>query len=221
MSVAVPSSKAVANGATDSPAAASSSAPATTDTLANVLPNLDRHLVLPLLDFLESRGTYSHTEVLKAKYDLLKPTNMVTFVLGIKREIDGTSEDAEVPEGASRTCFPVAAEWARALGRLNRLRWRIPGPVGPWGRDSAAALRTRHSFFSSRPAEFRKREQTVVATLNELQAQAQTVMDVISNPEVVAALRQDKLHNLAYLKDTHSVRSRLRLGSTARELTLL
>ena len=31
-------------------------------------------------------------------------------------------------------------------------------------------------------------------------------MDVISNPEVVAALRQDKLHNLAYLKDTHGVR---------------
>ncbi|KAK4700623.1 translation initiation factor 3 subunit E, partial [Phenoliferia sp. Uapishka_3] len=150
MSVAVPSSKVVPNGIAASPAA-SSSAPATTDTLANVLPNLDRHLVLPLLDFLESRGTYSHEEVLQAKYDLLKPTNMVTFVLGLKREIDGTSEDAEVPE------------------------------------------------------EFRKREQTVVATLNELQAQAQTVMDVISNPEVVAALRQDKLHNLAYLKDTHGV----------------
>lgn len=55
-------------------------------------------------------------------------------------------------------------------------------------------------------AEFRKREQTVVATLNELQAQAQKVMDVISNPEVVAALRQDKLHNLTYLKDNHGVR---------------
>lgn len=56
-------------------------------------------------------------------------------------------------------------------------------------------------------AEFRTREQAVVATHGELQAQAQAVMDVISNPEVVSALRQDKLHNLAYLKDNHSVRS--------------
>lgn len=53
--------------------------------------------------------------------------------------------------------------------------------------------------------EFRAREETVVATLNELQLQAQSVMDVISNPEVVSALRQDKLHNLSYLKDTHNV----------------
>lgn len=101
MSVAAPSSKTVPNGVAADPVP-SSSTPQPMDTLANVLPNLDRHLVLPLLDFLESRGTYSHDDVLKAKYDLLKPTNMVTFVLGLKREIDGTSEDAEVPEGAFR-----------------------------------------------------------------------------------------------------------------------
>lgn len=53
--------------------------------------------------------------------------------------------------------------------------------------------------------EFKKREQAVVATFGELQAQASAVMDVISNPEVVSALRQDKLHNLAYLKDNHAV----------------
>lgn len=54
-------------------------------------------------------------------------------------------------------------------------------------------------------SEFKKREQAVVATFGELQAQASAVMDVISNPEVVSALRQDKLHNLAYLKDNHAV----------------
>lgn len=46
----------------------------------------------------------------------------------------------------------------------------------------------------------------MVKTLNELQAQAQGVMEVISNPEVVSALRQDKQHNLTYLKDNHGVR---------------
>ena len=54
-------------------------------------------------------------------------------------------------------------------------------------------------------SEFASREQTVVATLKELEAQAGAVMDVISSPEVVSALRQDKLHNLTYLKDNHDV----------------
>lgn len=55
------------------------------------------------------------------------------------------------------------------------------------------------------PAEFRIREQTVLATFNDLQGKAGAMMDVISNPAVVSALRQDKLQNLAYLKDNHNV----------------
>lgn len=31
-------------------------------------------------------------------------------------------------------------------------------------------------------------------------------METISNPEVVSALRQDKQHNLTYLKENHGVR---------------
>lgn len=102
--MSVPAVAAVSTGANNtSSTATTTSAPATTSTdlTSQLLPHLDRHLVLPLLDFLESRGTYSHDEVLKAKYDLLKPTNMVTYVLGLKRELEGTSEDAQVPEGES------------------------------------------------------------------------------------------------------------------------
>lgn len=80
-------------------------APKSTDLTAKLLPHLDRHLVLPLLDFLESRGTYTHEEVLQAKFDLLNPTNMVTFVLGLKRELDGeTDENAPVPQGELFLC---------------------------------------------------------------------------------------------------------------------
>ncbi|GAA6005391.1 eukaryotic translation initiation factor 3 subunit E [Rhodotorula paludigena] len=123
--------------------------------LARMLPHLDRQLVLPLLDFLESREKYAHDDVLRAKIDLLGDgkTNMVTFVESLKRELEGKDEGEEV-EGA---------------------------------------------------AEFRKREQEVVKSLNELQAQAKEVMDIISNPEVVSALRQDKQHNLTYLKENHGV----------------
>ncbi|GAA6004986.1 hypothetical protein JCM10207_008470 [Rhodosporidiobolus poonsookiae] len=136
-------------------APSTSQATSSPDVLSSLIPHLDRHLVLPLLDFLESREKYSHDEVLKAKVDLLGEgkTNMVTFVEGLKRELEGKGEDEEV----------------------------------------------------SGAAEFRKQEQEVVKTLNELQAQAQGVMEVISNPEVVSALRQDKQHNLTYLKENHGV----------------
>ncbi|GAA5854528.1 hypothetical protein JCM8547_004876 [Rhodosporidiobolus lusitaniae] len=136
-------------------AGSSSQVDASIHLLQKMAPQLDRHLLLPLLDFLESREKYSHDEVLQAKVDLLGEgkTNMVTFVEGLKRELEGKGEGEEV-EGAT---------------------------------------------------EFRKREQEVVKSLNELQAQAQAVMEVISNPEVVSALRQDKQHNLTYLKDNHNI----------------
>ncbi|GAA5952164.1 hypothetical protein JCM8115_003520 [Rhodotorula mucilaginosa] len=125
------------------------------DIYGRLVGQLDRHLVLPLLDFLESRDKYSHDDVLQAKVDLLGngKTNMVTFVEGLKRELEGKADGEEV-DGAQ---------------------------------------------------EFRQQEQQVVKTLNELQAEAQGVMNIISNPEVVAALRQDKLHNLAYLKESHGL----------------
>lgn len=77
----------------------SSSSGQSYDLTKNFLPNLDRHLVLPLLDFVESRGAYTHQDVLKAKYDLLKPTNMVTYVMGIKRELEGLDDNSEPPKG--------------------------------------------------------------------------------------------------------------------------
>lgn len=41
--------------------------------------------------------------------------------------------------------------------------------------------------------------------LQASQAEAQKVMDVIENPDVIAALRQDKLQNLQFLKDNYGV----------------
>lgn len=70
--------------------------------LPRVVENLDRHLVLPLLDFLESRDKYSHEEILKAKIDLLGKTNMVTFVEGMQRELEGKSEGEKVQGEAGK-----------------------------------------------------------------------------------------------------------------------
>lgn len=49
-----------------------------------------------------------------------------------------------------------------------------------------------------------KREE-ILEKLQASQAEAQKVMDVIENPDVIAALRQDKLQNLQFLKDNYGV----------------
>ena len=62
-----------------SSAAASAAAPDATswDITSKIAGNLDRHLVFPLLEFLQARGIYPEEDIMKSKIDLLKYTNMV------------------------------------------------------------------------------------------------------------------------------------------------
>jgi hypothetical protein len=53
--------------------------------------------------------------------------------------------------------------------------------------------------------EFSAKRDDAVSTNERLQQDAQAVLDVIDNPDVIAALRQDKNQNLAYLKENHNV----------------
>ncbi|KAL4062111.1 eIF3 subunit 6 N terminal domain-containing protein [Scleroderma citrinum] len=55
------------------------------------------------------------------------------------------------------------------------------------------------------PDEFSKKRETAVSTNEDLQHEAQAVLDVIENPDVAQALRQDKNQNLTYLKDHYGV----------------
>ena len=54
--------------------------------------------------------------------------------------------------------------------------------------------------------EFDLKRQNAVSTNERLQHEAQAVSDVIENPDVAQALRQDKNQNLQYLKDNYNVR---------------
>jgi translation initiation factor 3 subunit E len=56
------------------------------------------------------------------------------------------------------------------------------------------------------PSEFEQKRQNAVSTNDRLQQEAQAVLDVIENPDVAQALRQDKNQNLNYLKDNYGVR---------------
>lgn len=53
--------------------------------------------------------------------------------------------------------------------------------------------------------EIDTQRQTAISTHERLQQAAQAVQDVIENPDVVQALRQDKNQNLQYLKDNFNV----------------
>jgi len=55
------------------------------------------------------------------------------------------------------------------------------------------------------PAEFGRRRENAVTRNERLQQEAQAVLDVIENPDVAQALRQDKNQNLQYLKDNYNL----------------
>jgi translation initiation factor 3 subunit E len=55
------------------------------------------------------------------------------------------------------------------------------------------------------PPEFSGKRDKAVSTNERLQQEAQAVLDVIENPDVAQALRQDKNQNLQYLKDNYNL----------------
>ncbi|KAL8944812.1 MAG: hypothetical protein Q9216_000234 [Gyalolechia sp. 2 TL-2023] len=65
------------------------------DLLPKLIPNLDRHLTFPLLEFLSGFEGDESAEVTKAKFELLKRTNMTDYVASLWQEINDSDE---VPE---------------------------------------------------------------------------------------------------------------------------
>ncbi|KAF2155203.1 eukaryotic translation initiation factor 3 subunit E [Myriangium duriaei CBS 260.36] len=62
--------------------------------LPNLIPHLDRHLVFPLLQFLEdqSEDDEPQPELVKLKFELLRQTNMTDFVGDLDAQIRGLDE---------------------------------------------------------------------------------------------------------------------------------
>ena len=66
------------------------------DLTPRIAPNLDRHLVFPLLEFLQERQLYPDQDILRAKLELLNQTNMVDYAMDIHRAFYHTED---VPQG--------------------------------------------------------------------------------------------------------------------------
>jgi len=69
------------------------------DLTALLAAQMDRHLVFPLLEFLQERQLYSEPEILEAKIRLLSGTNMVDYAMDIHKSLHGTDD---VPEDMVR-----------------------------------------------------------------------------------------------------------------------
>ena len=94
------------------------------DLTALMAAQLDRHLVFPLLEFLQERQLYSEPEFLEAKIRLLSSTNMVDYAMDIHKSLHGTDD---VPEDMVKRCAEVVSrlrslEEAAALQLVQELR---------------------------------------------------------------------------------------------------
>ena len=66
-------------------------------------------------------------------------------------------------------------------------------------------LLSRYPCIFSYSTEFSGKRENAVQTNERLQQEALAVLNVIENPEVAQALRQDKNQNLQYLKEHYGV----------------
>lgn len=69
------------------------------DLTYSLLPNLDRHLALPLIDHLDERQAYPHNELLQAKLELLRSTNMVNYIATVDKELHAPDGSPETQAG--------------------------------------------------------------------------------------------------------------------------
>uniref|UniRef100_A0A199UAE5 Eukaryotic translation initiation factor 3 subunit E N-terminal domain-containing protein n=1 Tax=Manihot esculenta TaxID=3983 RepID=A0A199UAE5_MANES len=64
----------------------------TRELVARIAQNLNRHLVLPLLEFLQERQLYLEEQIFKSKIELLSKTNMVDYAMDIHKSLYHTED---------------------------------------------------------------------------------------------------------------------------------
>lgn len=80
------------------------------DLLPKLVSHLDRHLIFPLLQFVADQEEEPTPEITRAKYELLKKTNMTDYVATLYCELEGVDEPPKE--------FAVKRE--EVLGRLEK-----------------------------------------------------------------------------------------------------
>ncbi|KAL0383505.1 UNVERIFIED_CONTAM: Eukaryotic translation initiation factor 3 subunit E [Sesamum calycinum] len=145
------------------------------DLTQRIAPQLDRHLVFPLLEFLQERGLYPEEDILKAKIELLNDTNMVDYAMDIHKSLY-RSDDMVVFLELFQTVVQLVLAWII----LNSLCFLY-------------AL------------EMVERRAEVVGRLKALEEGAAPLIAFLHNPNAFQELRADKQYNLQMLSDRYQI----------------
>eukprot|EP00906_Rhabdomonas_costata_P024278 RCo034924 len=89
---------------------------ATYDLTKQLSQFLDRHLILPLLDFLQAKEIHPTTEILDAKIALLAKTNMIDYCAEIYRDVNKTDD---VPQAMREKRQQVVDNLRRLQGDIR------------------------------------------------------------------------------------------------------
>ncbi|KAG2227667.1 hypothetical protein INT45_004709 [Circinella minor] len=85
------------------------------DLTKDMIPFLDRHLVFPLLEFLEVKELYAVDDLLQAKYALFRNSNMADFILDLHKKINNTDE----------TPKEIADKRQQVLAKMEQLQAQV------------------------------------------------------------------------------------------------
>ncbi|TDL17852.1 eukaryotic translation initiation factor 3, subunit 6 [Rickenella mellea] len=103
--------------------------------------------------------------------------------------------------------FPLLAHLAETglfpVDHVRAAQYELAKPTNMV--DYSVSLFTQLHPEDEVPEEFASKRENTLTTNERLQNEAQSVLDVIENPEVAQALRQDKMQNLQYLKDHYNL----------------
>jgi translation initiation factor 3 subunit E len=91
------------------------------DLLPRLIPHLDRHLIFPLLEFLSGQEDEASSDVIKAKYELLKPTNMSDYVANLWMEMNDSDSPPEEFAKKREEVLQRLALYAEETSKLTKL----------------------------------------------------------------------------------------------------
>lgn len=153
------------------------------DLTLRMIPFLDRHLVFPLTEFLELKevNCLFLNDYFADAYNIRCTLLMIYF--------------------KPSTTYLRTPTWSTSFLTFIRKSIKLKMP-------QKVHFTRRHSLLTTDDCvyiEFSEKREQVLSKMEELRAKAQTVMETLEKPEVIAALRQDKAQNLQYLKDNYKV----------------
>lgn len=88
------------------------------DLTETIMRYLDRHQILPLLEFLQEKKAYKSRDLQKAKLDLVSKTKMVDFAIEEYKQLNNTEKVPPEMETQRTTVYNDLSETQKAIGLL-------------------------------------------------------------------------------------------------------